>query len=414
MGIESKYNITVDFKTPKNSIVNIKQWNKGLQNIYIKCTDDGVPVKLSKESMKAIIKLRKPDNRQVIDTCEITDDGQIKLTVTETITQKAGRCFAEIVLLEIGTVSSDDYTSMDALTSGNSIATMDICINIYPSPLLNNDVESTDDFNGLYVLMSKAIRDYLWIMNETKGLIGSVKTINGRAPDDDGAFEFNADDYQPLINQTLSTAKESGAFDGKDGKDGANGADGKTPKKFVDYFTEADLAELGMVSTVCGKKPGNDRNVALSCEDIGAASLSYINEHLLFDDDGSLNMMGKKIKGLQLPTTDGDAANKGYVDAKIISEINNNVFRANAIVTTDWVGDSIYVNTISVSGITPSMNLHIAPDYSSVSDVESAIESWGYIYRAVTGDNKITFYATEDRPSVEIPVLIEALRTVGE
>lgn len=407
MGIESKYNITVDFKTPKNSIVNIKQWNKGLQNIYIKCTDDGVPVKLNKESMKAIIKLRKPDNRQVIDTCEITDDGQIKLTVTETITQKAGRCFAEIVLLEIGTVSSDDYTSMDALTSGNSIATMDICINIYPSPLLNKDVESTDDFNGLYVLMSKAIRDYLWIMNETKGLIGSVKTINGRAPDDDGAFEFNADDYQPLINQTLSTAKESGAFDGKDGKDGANGSDGKTPKKFVDYFTEADLAELGMVSTVCGKRPSSGtRNVALTCADIGAVSTSKFDACFKLSDDGSMDMNGKQLKNIGEPASAKDAATKGYIDKKMGSLL----FQTNAVIPVgEWIGESTYVKTISVTGVTKGMSLHIMPDYSSVDDVESVIDSWQSIYRAVSGNDTITFYATGAKPDAEIPIFIEAI-----
>ena len=411
MGIESKYNITVDFKTPKNSIVNIKQWNKGLQNIYIKCTDDGVPVKLNKESMKAIIKLRKPDNRQVIDTCEITDDGQIKLTVTETITQKAGRCFAEIVLLEIGTVSPDAYTSMDALTSGNSIATMDICINIYPSPLLNKDVESTDDFNGLYVLMSKAIRDYLWIMNETKGLIGSVKTINGRAPDDDGAFEFNADDYQPLINQTLSTAKESGAFDGKDGKDGANGVDGKTPKKFVDYFTEADLAELGMVSTVCGKRPDpGTRNVDITCNDVDAVSASKFDKYIEFgleNNTQAVYMKGCQVKNIGVPTDDNDAASKKYTDSLIVKSIRESIFYTVSSITTDWVGDSIYINTISVPGITKEMHPHISPDYSYVENIEEVKDAWGKIYRAVTSDGQITFYALDEAPPVEIPIQIE-------
>ena len=49
------------------------------------------------------------------------------------------------------------------------------------------------------------------------------------------------------------TATISDGVDGKDGSDGQDGADGKTPVKGVDYYTEADKAE--MVSAVTAALP---------------------------------------------------------------------------------------------------------------------------------------------------------------
>ena len=40
---------------------------------------------------------------------------------------------------------------------------------------------------------------------------------------------------------------------------------------------------------------------------------------------------------------------------------------------------------------------------------EARIEAWGYIYRAVTAENKVTFYAT-DKPSVDLPIQLKVVR----
>ena len=40
---------------------------------------------------------------------------------------------------------------------------------------------------------------------------------------------------------------------------------------------------------------------------------------------------------------------------------------------------------------------------------EARAEAWGYIYRAVTGANSITFYAT-DKPTVDLPIQIKVVR----
>lgn len=55
---------------------------------------------------------------------------------------------------------------------------------------------------------------------------------------------------EQAVNEALEKAKESGEFDGRDGEDGY------TPKKGVDYYTEAEKAE--MVSEVIAALPDGD------------------------------------------------------------------------------------------------------------------------------------------------------------
>lgn len=84
-----------------------------------------------------------------------------------------------------------------------------------------------------------------------------VKTVNGKAPDENGNVEVgggsvNESTLQAAINAALAQAKASGEFDGKDGKDGyipikgvdyfdgEPGKDGYTPVKGKDYFDGID------------------------------------------------------------------------------------------------------------------------------------------------------------------------------
>jgi hypothetical protein len=78
---------------------------------------------------------------------------------------------------------------------------------------------------------------------------------------------------------------------------------------------------------------------------------------------------------------------------------------------TTWSGTSApYTKTVSVSGIlstdTPIIDVVMSGTYSTD---EARIEAWGYIYRAVTADNSITFYAME-KPTVSLPIQIRVVR----
>ena len=82
-----------------------------------------------------------------------------------------------------------------------------------------------------------------------------------------------------------------------------------------------------------------------------------------------------------------------------------------ATIPTSWTGDTApYTAEVAIAGMlatdTPMIDL-VAAD--SFTDAEAQIEAWGYIYRAVTKADAITFYAIE-KPEVAIPVQIRAVR----
>lgn len=82
-----------------------------------------------------------------------------------------------------------------------------------------------------------------------------------------------------------------------------------------------------------------------------------------------------------------------------------------ATIGTGWTGTAApYSIDVTVTGIlatdTPLIDLNPSATFATA---EAEIEAWGYIYRAVTAANKITFYATE-KPTVSIPVKIKAVR----
>lgn len=93
----------------------------------------------------------------------------------------------------------------------------------------------------------------------------------------------------------------------------------------------------------------------------------------------------------------------------VLGHVNHAVLTAT--LDTTWSGTSApYTKTISVSGIlstdTPIIDVVMSGTYSTD---EARTEAWGYIYRAVTGADSITFYAT-DKPTVDLPIQIRVVR----
>ena len=94
-------------------------------------------------------------------------------------------------------------------------------------------------------------------------------------------------------------------------------------------------------------------------------------------------------------------SSKGHVNHAVLT----------ATLNTTWSGTSApYTKTVTVNGIqssdTPIIDVVMSGTYST--DAARA-EAWGYIYRAVTGTNSITFYAT-DKPTVDLPIQIRVVR----
>ena len=92
----------------------------------------------------------------------------------------------------------------------------------------------------------------------------------------------------------------------------------------------------GAVSTVAGVSPDATGNVTLTAADVGALAVSG------GDMTGAINMNGQPISGLNDPTEDTQAANKGYVDSRITSV-------AVTLPASSWANN---LQTVTVLGVT--------------------------------------------------------------
>ena len=102
-------------------------------------------------------------------------------------------------------------------------------------------------------------------------------------------------------------------------------------------------------------------------------------------------------------------ANSAVTAVKIANNAVSTTYTAT--IGTGWSGSAApYSIAVTVSGIladdTPIIDL--VPS-STFATAEQQMEAWGYVYRAVTAANKVTFYATE-KPTVSIPIQIKAVR----
>ena len=82
-----------------------------------------------------------------------------------------------------------------------------------------------------------------------------------------------------------------------------------------------------------------------------------------------------------------------------------------ATLSTSWSGSAApYTQTVTINGITsahnPIVDVVMSGTYSTD---QQRSEQWGYIYRAVTGTNQITFYASE-KPTVSLPIRVKVVR----
>lgn len=97
------------------------------------------------------------------------------------------------------------------------------------------------------------------------------------------------------LDEYLRKAAESGEFHGEKGDPGPQGPQG----------------EPGVSTTVNGKTPDETGNVTLTADDVGALPSSG------GDMTGEIRMNGQPVSGLNPPTEDTQAANKGYVDTAV-------------------------------------------------------------------------------------------------
>jgi len=133
----------------------------------------------------------------------------------------------------------------------------------------------------------------------------------------------------------------------------------------------------------------------LTAADVGAATTSDISS-AINTHDGNSGAHSAQFDAMHTAITQ-------YVDSK------TSIF--NVTLDTSWSGSAApYSKSVTVTGIletdTPIIDVVMSGIYATD---KARQEAWAYIYRAVTGNNSITFYASE-KPSVNLPVQIKVVR----
>ena len=149
----------------------------------------------------------------------------------------------------------------------------------------------------------------------------------------------------------------------------------------------------GAVSTVAGVSPDATGDVTLTAADVGALAVSG------GDMTGAINMNGQPISGLNDPTEDTQAANKGYVDTTEVSA---------TLPAAGWVGSGPYTQTIAVQGLTYGRRCMVYPAYGVNVDTNRAmLEACACLSYSKREGQNITFTCLEDKPAVDINVIVE-------
>lgn len=150
----------------------------------------------------------------------------------------------------------------------------------------------------------------------------------------------------------------------------------------------------GAVSSVSGVSPDETGNVSLTAADVGSLPASG------GDMEGPINMNGQPISGLNDPVEDTQAARKGYVDTTAVSV---------TIPASGWTGSGPYTQTVTVAGLTDGRRCMVYPAYGDDTAANLAMkEACGCLSYAKREGQNVTFTCLEDKPAVDIAVIVEA------
>lgn len=162
MSTEIIKEITVDIYDRKIIVVTAKQYDMAARYLLVNCTNQGVFMPISNEEYRAYIRVRKADGFCCFNDCEITNEGKIKVELTEQILAANGNAYADIVIVGIvpDTERPNRYIGELHINGGSILSTIPIRINVVEAGCECWDIESSDEFLALNHLLIEVQNDY--------------------------------------------------------------------------------------------------------------------------------------------------------------------------------------------------------------------------------------------------------------
>ena len=185
MALQTITNINVDFYDKKYILINAKQFDKKSRFITISCFNHGEPYLLNEGEHSAYIRYRKSDNNSVFNFCEINRKGYVTVELTEQMLASDGICCADLVIVNEGGAVVDAQTGeITGIENASILSTMPIHIDVTETSVVNSDIESSYEFNGLNTALEKAEAEYTEVIKASKSwAVGGTGVRNGEDTD---------------------------------------------------------------------------------------------------------------------------------------------------------------------------------------------------------------------------------------
>ena len=140
MSLQNIQNLVTDLCRDNTQSVLLKQYEKNSRFIIVKCTENGAFKKLDNKTMTCNIKVLTPDDRAIYNSCEILNDGTVKVAVSESMVYAAGVAKAELNIIDS--------------SSTTLLATMIFNLIIKPSAYSDVKIIASDEFSALTKLIT--------------------------------------------------------------------------------------------------------------------------------------------------------------------------------------------------------------------------------------------------------------------
>lgn len=179
MALEITTRLNIDFYDKKYILINAKQYDDVSRFIYLTCYDNGSIFNISSSKYNAYVRYRKADGHGVLNTCRISNIGEVIVELTEQMLASDGICYVDLIIVNKGSAIVNIDTG-EIITIDNSpiLSTMAFCINVYEASFDNSIVESSDEFDALNDLLKKANAEYKEVIQLSKSYaIGDAGNI---------------------------------------------------------------------------------------------------------------------------------------------------------------------------------------------------------------------------------------------
>ena len=202
-------------------------------------------------------------------------------------------------------------------------------------------------------------------------------------------------DY-PGSDNNLSTAQFKAKFD-------------EAGQKIQNYINNTLLPHLNQLVDVQALLDGIlDKTLSLSDKAANAKAtgdaLSRKLDKTGGNMTGNIDMGGKKIANLGTPVSTGDAASKGYVDAKHAE------FTV-SLSASGWTGSGPFTQTVALKGVLVSDRPHWDVVLSSnTAEAVAELEAFSVVDDLDTANGSVVFTCLQEKPTTSLTIQMEVNR----